>query len=73
MELNYSVQRGYSIPDPELKDNLRKDNREFVLPKYKTFLEKYRTINFTKNPDKYIKYSVTDVSSMIDKLFESAM
>lgn len=44
------IQKGYAIPDAELRESLKKDNKEFVLPKYREFLAKYRVTNFTKKP-----------------------
>ena len=51
---------------------MKKDNIEYILPPYKIFLEKYKRLNFTKNADKYIKYSVEDVEAMINKFFDTA-
>jgi exocyst complex protein 7 len=51
---------------------LKKDNIEFIIPAYRIFLDKYKRMNFTRNPDKYIKYSVEDVESMINRFFDTA-
>ena len=51
---------------------MKKDNIEFILPSYKIFLDKYKRLNFTKNSDKYIKYSVVDVEAMINKFFDTS-
>ena len=32
----------------------------------------YRNIHFTKNPDKYIKYSELEITAMIDGFYDSA-
>ncbi|XP_070580282.1 exocyst complex component 7-like isoform X2 [Ptychodera flava] len=66
----YKIQKAYAIPDSELRLSLIKDNREFVLPIYKVFREKYASVQFTKNPEKYIKYSEEQVSQMMDKFFD---
>lgn len=66
------TQKGYAIPDQELRSSLKKDNIEFIVPAYKIFLDKYKKMNFTKNVDKYIKYSVEDVQVMINGFFDTA-
>ncbi|KAG7170358.1 Exocyst complex component 7-like [Homarus americanus] len=66
------VQRSYSIPDRELRESLKRDNMEYILPKYQAFYDKYVNVAFTKNTEKYIKYSPAAVSSMVDKFFDVA-
>ena len=68
----FRIQKGYTIPDSELREILKRDNKEFILPKYRAFLAKYRTTNFSKNPEKYIRYTERDIGSYIDKFFDSA-
>lgn len=64
------IQKGYAIPDPELREQMKKDNKDFIIPAFRMFLDKYKRLNFTKNPEKYIKYSVQDVAEVVDKLFD---
>ncbi|XP_022248527.1 exocyst complex component 7-like [Limulus polyphemus] len=66
------TQKGYAIPDVELRESLKRDNKEFILPKYQLFYDKYVKIPFTKNPEKYIKYTPVQVSDHIDKFFDAA-
>eukprot|EP00058_Branchiostoma_floridae_P021667 XP_002607157.1 hypothetical protein BRAFLDRAFT_113774 [Branchiostoma floridae] len=66
----YRTQKGYAIPDQELRQTLRNDNRDFILPAYTAFREKYEPMQFTKNPEKYIKYSPEEVSATIDRFFD---
>jgi exocyst complex protein 7 len=40
MEEIAKVQRSYSIPDVELRESLKRDNKEYILPKYHAFYEK---------------------------------
>lgn len=68
----FRTQKGYAIPDVELRATMKRDNISFIVPMYKIFLEKYRRMNFTKNVEKYIKYSVNDVEDMINKFFDTA-
>ncbi|XP_042894067.1 exocyst complex component 7-like isoform X2 [Penaeus japonicus] len=72
MEEMCRVQRSYSIPDRELCVSLKRDNMEYILPKYQIFYDKYVSVAFTKNTEKYVKYSPADVSTMIDKFFDVA-
>ncbi|XP_063865546.1 exocyst complex component 7-like isoform X2 [Scylla paramamosain] len=72
MEEMSRVQRSYSIPDRELRESLKRDNMEYILPKYQAFYDRYVNVAFTKNTEKYIKYSPADVSNMVDKFFDVA-
>ena len=67
-----STQKKYSIPDVELRESLKRDNKEYILPKYNSFYEKYANVAFTSNVDKYIKYSPAQVSGMIESFFDVA-
>ncbi|KAL5019321.1 hypothetical protein ScPMuIL_005043 [Solemya velum] len=66
------IQKGYAMPDTELRESIKKDNKEYILPKYHMFLEKYRKLNFTKNPDKYIKHTVESVERVIERFFDTS-
>ena len=72
MEEITKLQKSFAIPDIELRTKLKKDNKDFVLPHYRTFLKKYATVHFTKNPEKYIKYTERDVSGFIDQFFDAS-
>jgi exocyst complex protein 7 len=72
MEDISSTQRSYSIPDVELRESLKRDNKEYILPKYSSFYDKYANIAFTKNPEKYVKYIPAQVSALIDCFFDAA-
>ncbi|XP_018323971.1 exocyst complex component 7 isoform X2 [Agrilus planipennis] len=66
------VQRSYSIPDIELRESLKRDNKEYIIPKYNAFYEMYSLLPFSKNPEKYVKYKPDEVSAMIDRFFDVA-
>ena len=66
------TQRGYSVPDVELRESLKRDNKEYILPKYTAFYDKYANVEFTKHPEKYVKYSPAQVSALIDCFFDAA-
>nr|CAH0105357.1 unnamed protein product [Daphnia galeata] len=65
-------QRGYSVPDVELRESLKRDNKEYILPKYQAFFDKYSNAQFSKHSEKYIKYSPAQISSVIDTFFDVA-
>lgn len=66
------VQRGYSIPDPELRESLKRDNKETILPPYSKFYNTYSSLPFSKNKDKYIKYNPVQVATQLDGYFDEA-
>lgn len=66
------VQRRYSIPDLELRESLKRDNKELVLPKYNYFCEVYSAVQFSKNPEKYIKYNLSQLATILDRFFDVA-
>jgi len=72
MEEITRTQKAYAVPDVELRESLKRDNKEFILPKYTMFYEKYIDAGFTKNIDKYIKYKPSDISNTIDTFFDAA-
>ncbi|KAJ8915975.1 hypothetical protein NQ315_016652 [Exocentrus adspersus] len=70
------VQRGYSIPDIELRESIKRDNKELIIPKYHAFynIKKHRMLVsiLQKNPEKYIKHKPDEVSAIIDRFFDVA-
>lgn len=66
------TQKMFAIPDVELRETIKRDNKEFIVPKYRLFYETYGNNPFTKNVDKYIKYSPIQVSEMIDQFFDAS-
>jgi exocyst complex protein 7 len=66
------TQKSYSIPDVELRESLKRDNKEYICPKYNGFYEKYANVPFTKNHEKYVRYTPAQVSSLIDSFFDAA-
>jgi exocyst complex protein 7 len=64
------VQKSYSIPDPELRESLRKDNRDYILPFFRSFMRKYEGSHFTKNPEKYVKHRESDVLRFLNNFFD---
>ena len=72
MEDIHRVQKAFAIPDQELRETLREDNKQFVMPYYTAFLHRYRNIPFSRNPEKYIKFSEQDIRRFIDGFFDAA-
>merc|ERR1719347_2501282 len=42
-----TTQKRYSIPDVELRESLKRDNKEYILPKYNSFYDKYANVQFS--------------------------
>ncbi|KAM3922746.1 exocyst complex component 7 isoform 8-T8 [Leptodactylus fuscus] len=67
------IQKSWAIPDKKQRERIRQSQKKIVQEAYGAFLHKYGTgVNFTKNPDKYIKYSVEHVGEMIERLFDTS-
>ncbi|XP_075701967.1 exocyst complex component 7 isoform X11 [Rhinoderma darwinii] len=67
------IQKSWAIPDKKQRERIRQSQKKLVQEAYGAFLHKYGTgVNFTKNPVKYIKYSVEHVGEMIERLFDTS-
>ncbi|KAM8945283.1 exocyst complex component 7 isoform 6-T6 [Pelodytes ibericus] len=67
------IQKSWAIPDKRQRERIRQAQKSIVQEAYGAFLHKYGTgVNFTKNPEKYIKYSVDHVGEMIERLFDTS-
>ena len=71
-EALHNTQINYAIPDPELRDELKRENVSLIVPKYNLFYDKYVVMEFTKNVHKYIKYTPDHVAQKISTFFDSA-
>lgn len=76
------------MPDVLLREGLKRDNAEHIIPQYNAFFEMYANANvktfiylfnfyyryadvqFSKSPEKYVKYRPQDVSAMLSNLFD---
>uniref|UniRef100_A0A0K8TLX6 Exocyst complex component 7 n=1 Tax=Tabanus bromius TaxID=304241 RepID=A0A0K8TLX6_TABBR len=67
------IQRGISVPDVILREGLKRDNIEQIVPKYNKFFEIYADVQFSKNPDKYVKFRPQDVNAMLNNLFDDSV
>lgn len=67
------IQKSWAIPDKKQRERIRQSEKKIVQEAYGAFLRRFGTgVNFTKNPDKYIKYSVEHVGEMIERLFDTS-
>ncbi|XP_047519587.1 exocyst complex component 7 isoform X1 [Pieris napi] len=66
------AQRGYSVPDVELRESLKRDNKAALLPPYTAFYQAHAHLPFSKNPDKYVKYTPMQISTQLDGYFDEA-
>lgn len=67
------TQRAISVPDVILREGLKRDNAENIIPQYNAFFESYADVQFSKNPEKYVKYKPQDVSAMLGNLFDDSV
>eukprot|EP00118_Oscarella_pearsei_P019386 m.205801 g.205801 ORF g.205801 m.205801 type:complete len:681 (+) comp39661_c1_seq25:704-2746(+) len=67
-----SIQKLYAVPDERLRRSLREDNVECIVPHYTKFYDKYARAQFTKNPEKYLKYRPEDVERELETSFFDA-
>lgn len=67
----YRLTRTYAVPDIELRIQLRDACKDEFLPHYQQFYNYYINQDFSKNKEKYVKYTPELLASMIDQFFES--
>ncbi|XP_047673022.1 exocyst complex component 7 isoform X11 [Tachysurus fulvidraco] len=66
------IQKVWAIPDKEQRDAIRHAQKQLISDAYSFFLRRCANISFTKNPEKYYKYTPEDVEDMIEKLFDTS-
>ncbi|KAG0570253.1 hypothetical protein M758_6G142600 [Ceratodon purpureus] len=67
----YLRQTQWTIPDNELREAVRLQVQEIILPAYRSFLKRYNAmIEGKQNVNKYLKYSPDDLERMLNDLFE---
>lgn len=62
-------QQMWAIPSTEIKAEVREAIRALLLQPFSEMYDRFRKVQFTKNIEKYLKYSPEAVSSEVDKLF----
>jgi len=74
MKLLFETQQHFTIADEDLRLQMRKLIRNLIVPGYKAIVEKYQDVNFSKNVEKYIKYSWQTLEEMImNEFFEGRL
>ncbi|XP_076855898.1 exocyst complex component 7 isoform X7 [Brachyhypopomus gauderio] len=66
------IQKVWAIPDKGQRDTIRHAQKRLVSEAYRAFVRRYANIVFTKNPEKYHKYTPEQVEEMIEKLFDTS-
>jgi exocyst complex protein 7 len=60
----------YLIADDELRQEMRRDLINLILPRYQLFFNKYADVSFSKNKEKYIRYTPAMIEQMLCRFFE---
>uniref|UniRef100_H2ZQN2 Exocyst complex component 7 n=1 Tax=Ciona savignyi TaxID=51511 RepID=H2ZQN2_CIOSA len=60
----------WAMPSSDIKKEIRNSVKSRIRSAYSELHEKYRMVQFTKNIDKYLKYTPESVVENIDKLFD---
>lgn len=63
--------RAFAVPDQELRCQMRDACKRLLLPLYHQFYTYFVDQDFSKNKEKYVKFTSEDLSAMIDQFFES--
>lgn len=66
----YLTQREYSIPDVELREQVRAQTADTILTPYREFIDRYGGVEFAKNPQEFIKFDFKTLEEMIQHFFE---
>lgn len=70
LEELHKIQKDWSLPDHVLRSRVRNDNVELIVPLYTIFHERYGSRNFTKNPEKYLKYTPDTLNNLLLTFFD---
>ncbi|CAL4896809.1 unnamed protein product [Urochloa decumbens] len=67
----HAKQSQWTVPDQELRDNLRLAIAEVLLPAYRSFINRFGSlIQRGKNPHKYIKHSPEALDQLLGQFFQ---
>lgn len=72
VEKVFGTQSECSVLDVNLREALKRDNKEHVLPMYNTFYKTLSKLNWTKSRRKYMKYTPKELADMLDQFFNIA-
>jgi hypothetical protein len=70
LEKLYHAQKLYTIPNNNLRSELRELAKSIVVPLYKSFLARYAEVPFSKNRSKYEQYTSETLVQMLDAFFQ---
>lgn len=71
LEELHRMQQQWSIPDAQLRARIREDNVEMITPLYTEFYRQFSKANFTKNHEKYVKYTPESLEDTLRAFFDS--
>ncbi|KAI9098278.1 Cullin repeat-like-containing domain protein [Phlyctochytrium arcticum] len=71
-EDTYKQQKAYSVPDPDLRAVVIRDIKAILMPFFRGFHDKFTAMEFTKNQEKYVKYTPKTLETAIEKFFDVA-
>ncbi len=54
-----------------MREQLIQENKKLILPMYKRFHERYTVIEFSKNPEKHMRYTPIALEETLEKFFDS--
>ncbi|CRK88213.1 CLUMA_CG001994, isoform A, partial [Clunio marinus] len=63
-------QRSISVPDILLREGLKRDNSETLVPHYNAFYDLYADVEFAKNREKYVRYTPHHFAMALMSIFD---
>ncbi|KFK35661.1 hypothetical protein AALP_AA4G020800 [Arabis alpina] len=67
----HRIQSSWSVPDTQLREELRIALSEHLIPAYRSFIGRFRGhIESGRHPENYLKYSVEDLETAVLDFFE---
>jgi len=69
----YYKHQKYNIPEVELRERMRQLMLQAVIPIYEEFHKRYGSVQFTKNPSKYMRYDVKTMTDIISNLYSNQL
>lgn len=64
----YSQQRGWSVPDADLRNAIRNANIKKVVGEYEAFYEIFKNVEFSHNKRKHMRFTPTVMKEMLELL-----
>eukprot|EP00727_Mastigamoeba_balamuthi_P011209 m51a1_g6710 hypothetical protein (793) ;mRNA; f:123428-126671 len=70
VEMLFETQRRFTVPDVDLRNELRGMIAAMIVPVYGAMYARYNDVPFTRNKTKYIRYTKETLKGMVGCLFE---